>query len=81
MNVPTTAAAMRRESGPDMAATQPRLRAASRQLQTLPEQIAERIFGAIAAGEYAPGERIREETLAEQFEVSRGPVREALRIL
>jgi DNA-binding GntR family transcriptional regulator len=53
----------------------------SRQLQTLPEQIAERIFTAIAAGEYAPGERIREEALAEQFEVSRGPVREALRIL
>ncbi|MDM0015782.1 GntR family transcriptional regulator [Variovorax sp. J22P168] len=52
-----------------------------RQLQTLPEQIAERIFAAIANGEYAPGERIREETLAEQFEVSRGPVREALRIL
>jgi len=48
---------------------------------TLPEQIAERIFAAIASGEYAPGDRIREETLAEQFEVSRGPVREALRIL
>jgi DNA-binding GntR family transcriptional regulator len=53
----------------------------SRQLLSLPEQIAERIFSAVAAGEYAPGDRIREETLAEQFEVSRGPVREALRIL
>jgi DNA-binding GntR family transcriptional regulator len=50
-------------------------------LRTLGEQIAERIFTAIAAGEYAPGERIREESLAAQFEVSRGPVREALRIL
>ncbi|MEJ8821352.1 GntR family transcriptional regulator [Variovorax humicola] len=48
---------------------------------SLPEQIAERIFAAIANGEYAPGDRIREEMLAEQFEVSRGPVREALRIL
>ncbi|MET0544666.1 MAG: GntR family transcriptional regulator [Variovorax sp.] len=48
---------------------------------TLPEQIAERIFTAIASGEYTPGERIREEALAEQFDVSRGPVREALRIL
>jgi DNA-binding GntR family transcriptional regulator len=48
---------------------------------TLPDQIAERIFAAIASGEYGPGERIREETLAEEFEVSRGPVREALRIL
>ena len=28
-----------------------------------------------------PGERIREEALAEEFEVSRGPVRETLRIL
>jgi DNA-binding GntR family transcriptional regulator len=53
----------------------------TRQLKTLPEQIAESIFTAIAIGEYAPGERIREEALAEQFEVSRGPVREALRIL
>jgi DNA-binding GntR family transcriptional regulator len=58
-----------------------RAKPASRQLLTLPEQIAERIFTAIASGEYAPGERIREEILAEQFEVSRGPVREALRIL
>jgi DNA-binding GntR family transcriptional regulator len=58
-----------------------RAKPVGRQLQTLPEQIAERIFAAIAAGEYGPGERIREEALAEQFEVSRGPVREALRIL
>ncbi|MFM0176238.1 GntR family transcriptional regulator [Paraburkholderia sediminicola] len=58
-----------------------RAKSVSRQLKTLPEQIAERIFMAIASGEYAPGERIREEALAEQFEVSRGPVREALRIL
>ena len=57
-----------------------RKRPAGRQLMTLPEQIAEHIFTAIASGEYAPGERVREEALAEQFEVSRGPVREALRI-
>ena len=50
-------------------------------LMTLPEQIAERIFAAIVSGHYAPGDRIREESLSEQFEVSRGPVREALRIL
>ena len=59
----------------------PRAKLAGRQLMTLPEQIAERIFTAIAGGEYAPGERIREEALADEFEVSRGPVREALRIL
>lgn len=58
-----------------------RAKSVSRQLKTLPEQIAESIFTAIASGEFAPGERIREEALAEQFEVSRGPIREALRIL
>lgn len=50
-------------------------------LMTLPEQIAERIFAAVVSGGYAPGDRIREESLSERFEVSRGPVREALRIL
>jgi DNA-binding GntR family transcriptional regulator len=50
-------------------------------LQTLPEQIAERIYDAIVRGDYQPGERIREEELAARFGVSRGPVREALRIL
>ncbi len=50
-------------------------------LLTLPEQIAERIYAGIVAGEPAPGERIREEELAARFEVSRGPVRQALLIL
>lgn len=54
---------------------------AAKKLMTMPEQIAERIFAAIASGEYGPGDRIREEALSAQFEVSRGPVREALRIL
>jgi DNA-binding GntR family transcriptional regulator len=58
-----------------------RAKPAGRQLMTLPEQIADRIFTSIANGEYGPGDRIREEVLAEQFAVSRGPVREALRIL
>jgi DNA-binding GntR family transcriptional regulator len=73
----------RMQASSDMEAEAPPTRAKSvgRQLMTLPEQIAERIFAAIASGEYTPGERIREETLAEEFEVSRGPVREALRIL
>ncbi|MDM0085425.1 GntR family transcriptional regulator [Variovorax sp. J31P179] len=72
------------KSEPDRTETEvpaPRAKATLRQLQTLPEQIAELIFNSIADGEYEPGERIREEALAEQFEVSRGPVREALRIL
>jgi len=68
-------------SGANAKAPRAQTKPVGRQLMTLPEQIAERIFHAIANGEYAPGDRIREETLAEQFEVSRGPVREALRIL
>lgn len=63
------------------AASHQNAKSVSRGLMTLPEQIAERIFSAIASGEYGPGDRIREEVLSEQFGVSRGPVREALRIL
>ncbi len=62
-------------------ATVQQVKLASRKYSTLPEQIAEHIFAAIANGEYAPGDRVREEVLAEQFQVSRGPVREAMRIL
>lgn len=48
---------------------------------TLPEQIADGICSAILAGEYQPGERIREVPLASTYNVSRGPIREALRLL
>lgn len=65
---------------PETAAPAPEA-ALPKSLRTLPEQIADHIYAAIVAGEYRPGERIREETLAESFGVSRGPVREALRIL
>lgn len=44
-------------------------------------RIAERIRAGILGGEYAPGTRIRQEDVAEQFGASRAPVREALRIL
>ncbi|MBT2326884.1 GntR family transcriptional regulator [Variovorax paradoxus] len=54
---------------------------APRSLRTLPEQIADQVYDSIVGGEYQPGDRIREEALAESFGVSRGPVREALRIL
>jgi DNA-binding GntR family transcriptional regulator len=47
----------------------------------LVNQIVERIHSKIALGEYRPGDRLRQETLAEQFSVSRTPVREALRLL
>ncbi len=49
--------------------------------RSLPEQIAARLAERILNGAYAPGERIREEALAAEFEVSRGPAREALRML
>ena len=48
---------------------------------TMPEQIAESITDAVLRGEYQPGDRVREQELASQFQVSRGPIREALRIL
>lgn len=48
---------------------------------SLPEQIADRICNAILAGEILPGERIQEIPVANAFNVSRGPVREALRLL
>lgn len=74
-------AALQAATGTKAEALPARSKPAGRQLMTLPEQIAERIFEDIANGAYSPGDRVREETLAEQFEVSRGPVREALRIL
>jgi DNA-binding GntR family transcriptional regulator len=48
---------------------------------SLPEQIAERIGNDIILGRYEPGARIQEQEVADGFQVSRGPVREALRIL
>jgi len=48
---------------------------------SLPEQIASRLSERIVAGTYAPGQRVMEQALAAEFAVSRGPVREALRIL
>lgn len=56
------------------------VRAAGRPL-TMPEQIAESITEAVLRGEYQPGDPVREQELASQFQVSRGPIREALRIL
>ena len=47
----------------------------------LVNQLVERIHAKIALGEYRPGDRLRQEMLAEHFSVSRTPVREALRLL
>lgn len=48
---------------------------------SVPEQIADQICAAILDGDYQPGQRIPETQLAQSFGVSRGPVREALRLL
>jgi GntR family transcriptional regulator of gluconate operon len=49
--------------------------------ETLAVQAADAIRGLIAAGHVAGGERLVESWLAEQLGVSRGPVRDALRLL
>ncbi|MGB3867220.1 MAG: GntR family transcriptional regulator [Xanthobacteraceae bacterium] len=50
-------------------------------IKTLPEQLAEKLVEQIIRGDFAQGQRLHEMRLAEQFQVSRGPVREALRLL
>ncbi|MBM9593860.1 GntR family transcriptional regulator [Roseitranquillus sediminis] len=49
--------------------------------KSLVDAVTERLEAAIIAGELAPGERIREQTLATALGVSRGPLREAIRRL
>lgn len=50
-------------------------------LTSIPEQIASALSEAILAGELQPGEAIPEQRISDRFGVSRGPAREALRIL
>lgn len=45
------------------------------------DQIAQALTDEIARGVYKSDERIREQELAQRFQVSRGPIREALRVL
>jgi len=47
----------------------------------LPEQISDHLGHLIMNGECQPGSRLKEEKFAELYNVSRGPVREAFRIL
>ncbi|WP_447921954.1 GntR family transcriptional regulator [Achromobacter aegrifaciens] len=51
--------------------------AAEELVQHLVESISAKIFN----GAYAPGQKLRQETLAEEYDVSRTPVREAFRLL
>ena len=48
---------------------------------TLSSQITDTLRGAIVSGEIAPGSKISEPKLANQLQVSRGPLREAIRRL
>lgn len=48
---------------------------------SLAEQIAAWLSERITAGAYAPGRRVLEQEVSAEFAVSRGPVREALRLL
>jgi DNA-binding GntR family transcriptional regulator len=48
---------------------------------TRADRLAEQIADAILTGEYRPGARLDEQGLADRFDVSRTPVREALRLL
>ena len=49
--------------------------------RTIPEQVADHLATAITQGLYRAGERIREQELSTLYQVSRGPVREAIRVL
>jgi DNA-binding GntR family transcriptional regulator len=53
----------------------------SARMRTLPEQIADDLGVAIAEGVYKPGERLLEIEISNAYGVSRGPVREAIRML
>ena len=47
----------------------------------LVERVAESLVGAILSGRIAPGDRLAESTIARQMNLSRAPVREAMRLL
>src|SRR5947209_8656498 len=49
--------------------------------QSLPSAVAEKIRGKILRGEIQDGEQLRQHAIADEFQVSRIPVREALRQL
>jgi DNA-binding GntR family transcriptional regulator len=59
--------------------TEPILEPAMR--RSLAEEVSDRLREAIMRGRFAPGQRLREEQVAANLDVSRGPVREALTML
>jgi DNA-binding GntR family transcriptional regulator len=63
-----------------MAATLPRPRLGALHAP-LRDKVAEQIRAAILSGQFRPGDRLVEDRLAEEFGVSRNPIREAIRTL
>ena len=49
--------------------------------KSLVDAVTEQLEAAIIGGELAPGERLREQVLATEYGISRGPLREAIRRL
>lgn len=49
--------------------------------RSLADDVSDRLREAIMRGQFAPGQRLREEWIAATMDVSRGPVREALALL
>jgi DNA-binding GntR family transcriptional regulator len=49
--------------------------------RNLPDQVAQYLSEKILSGEIQPGERVLEKNLADELGISRGPIREAFRIL
>lgn len=80
--MPLNAPAVDPSRGPGPGARPERaVRTAAARPLTMPEQIAGSVTSAILRGEYQPGDPVREQELADAFQVSRGPIREALRML
>jgi DNA-binding GntR family transcriptional regulator len=77
----TTAVAADELERPEGAAAARLLVGRSAAAWTLPEQIAAEVGERILDEQIAPGERIGEDQLARTFRVSRGPIRDALKIL
>lgn len=71
-------AALKQKPAPARSATVPRR---ALRTQTIPEQIADHVAGLIIKGEFAHGEHLPEQKIAALFDVSHGPVREAIRTL
>lgn len=59
----------------------PSLETADTAFPNLSEQVARRISDTVISGEFPPGAHLREQEFSDRFSVSRGTIREAMRIL